>query len=196
MKRSARALAAVVTTAALTLTGQALATSAASAKPHHAGSHAKGSSVKGGTAALVRDITRLSAALDRTVRPSRIGTLAEDVQAAVVANVEADKQDLAWLAEDVAAAGGTVDVRQVRADLRDLRPENYVLSVNVLRKATRVGAAATESPEATALVQSAVDLALTVTATSPKSVLREARAALSAAEELLEPAVDPVTVTA
>lgn len=195
MKRSARALAAVVTTAALTLTGQALATSA-SAKPQHAGSHAKGSSVKGSTAALVRDITRLSAALDRTVRPSRIGTLAEDVQAAVVANVEADKQDLAWLAEDVAAAGGTVDVRQVRADLRDLRPENYVLSVNVLRKAARVGAAATESPEATALVQSAVDLALTVTATSPKSVLREARAALSAAEELLEPAVDPVTVTA
>ena len=195
MKRSARALAAVVTTAALTLTGQALAT-AASAKPQHAGSHAKGSSVKGGTAALVRDITGLTAALDRTVRPSRIGTLAEDVQAAVVANVEADKQDLVWLAEDVAAAGGTVDVRQVRADLRDLRPENYVLAVNVLRKAARVGAAATDSAEATALVQSAVDLALTVTATSPKSVLREARAALSAAEELLEPTADPVTVTA
>ncbi len=195
MKRSARALAAVVTTAALTLTGQALAT-AASAKPQHAGSHAKGSSVKGGTAALVRDITGLTAALDRTVRPSRIGTLAEDVQAAVVANVEADKQDLVWLAEDVAAAGGTVDVRQVRADLRDLRPENYVLAVNVLRKAARVGAAATDSAEATALVQSAVDLALTVTAASPKSVLREARAALSAAEELLEPTADPVTVTA
>lgn len=195
MKRSARTLAAVVTTAALTLTGQALATSAA-AKPQHAGSHAKGSSVKGGAAALVRDITRLSAALDRTVRPSRIGTLAEDVQAAVVANVEADKQDLAWLAEDVAAAGGTVDVRQVRAGLRDLRPENYVLSVNVLRKAARVGAAATDSAEATALVQSAVDLALTVTASSPKSLLREARAALSAAEELLAPTADPVTVTA
>lgn len=195
MKRSARTLAAVVTTAALTLTGQALATSAA-AKPQHAGSHAKGSSVKGGAAALVRDITRLSAALDRTVRPSRIGTLAEDVQAAVVANVEADKQDLAWLAEDVAAAGGTVDVRQVRAGLRDLRPENYVLSVNVLRKAARVGAAATDSAEATVLVQSAVDLALTVTASSPKSLLREARAALSAAEELLAPTADPVTVTA
>lgn len=195
MKRSARTLAAVVTTAALTLTGQALATSAA-AKPQHAGSHAKGSSVKGGAVALVRDITRLSAALDRTVRPSRIGTLAEDVQAAVVANVEADKQDLAWLAEDVAAAGGTVDVRQVRAGLRDLRPENYVLSVNVLRKAARVGAAATDSAEATALVQSAVDLALTVTASSPKSLLREARAALSAAEELLAPTADPVTVTA
>ena len=195
MKRSARALAAVVTTAALTLTGQALVT-AASAKPQHAGSHAKGGSVKSGTAALVRDLTRLSAALDRTVRPSRIGTLAEDVQAAVVANVEADRQDLAVLAEDVAAAGGTVDVRQVRADLRDLRPENYVLAVNVLRKAARVGAAATDSAEATALVQSAVDLALTVTATSPKSLLREARAALSAAEELLEPTADPVTVTA
>lgn len=194
MNRSARALAAVVTTAALTLTGQALAT-AASAKPHHAGSHAKGSSVKSGTAALVRDLTRLSAALDRTVRPSRIGMLAEAVQSAVVANVEADQQDLLVLAEDVASAGATVDVRQVRADLRDLRPENYVLAVNVLRKAARVGAAATDSAEATALVQSAVDLALTVTATSPKSLLREARAALSAAEELLEPTADPVAVT-
>jgi hypothetical protein len=194
MNRSARALTAVVTTAALTLTGQALAT-AASAKPHHAGSHVKGGSVKSGTAALVRDLTRLSAALDRTVRPSRIGMLAEAVQSAVVANVEADQQDLLVLAEDVASAGATVDVRQVRADLRDLRPENYVLAVNVLRKAARVGAAATDSAEATALVQSAVDLALTVTATSPKSLLREARAALSAAEELLEPTADPVAVT-
>lgn len=192
MKRSSRALAAVVTTAALTLTGQAMMT-AATAKPHAVGAHAKGVA-KSSASAVLRDITRLTAALDRSVRPSRIGTLAEDVQAAVVANVEADKDELTWLAEDVAAADGTLDLRQVRADLRTLRPENYLLAVNVLRKAAELEGAAAANPEAAALVQSAVDLALTVTAASPKSVIRDARAALSGAEDLLATVAEPATV--
>jgi hypothetical protein len=204
MKRSARALAVVVTTAALALTGQALQTSA-SAKPDSAGSHAKGGHAKGGqgkgaaaqgaSATVLRDIARTSAALDRTVRANRIGTLAEDVQAAVVANVEADKAALAALATAVSSPDSTQDLRQVRRDVRQVRPENYVQAVNVLRKAARVAAAATDDAEATALVDSAVATALTVTASSPKSLLREARADLAAAQALLDTDEDGTDTT-
>jgi hypothetical protein len=188
MKRSARVLAAVVTTATLTLAGPGLQT-AASAKPHTAGAHAKGghaAAAKGDVAKVLRDIARTSKALDRTVRDNRVGTLADDVKAAVVLNVEADKAALAALGTAVSAPDSTVDLSQVRRDLHQLRPENYVLSVNVLRKAARVAAAATDNAEATALVGSAVATALTVTASSPKSLLRDARADLAAAQALLD----------
>jgi hypothetical protein len=199
MNRSARTLAAVVATAALTLIGQALQT-AASAKPDHVGSHAlggqaKGAAAQGGAAKVLRDIERTSKALDRTVRENRIGTLADEVQAAVVASVEADKLALAGLAVGVAAADSTLDLRQVRRDLHQVRPENYVLSVNVLRKAARVAEAATDNAEATALVDSAVATALSVTASSPKSLLRDARADLAAAQAVLDADIDEPDTT-
>lgn len=224
MKRIARTLAVVITTATLALTGQALQ-SAASAKPDHAGSHAKGGAghgagaakagaAKGDAAKVQRDIARLSAALDRTVRENRIGTLADDVQATLLGSVKTDKQTLADLATEASAADSTLDLRQVRRDLRQVRPENYVLSVNVLRKAAELAEAAAADADALGLVDEAVATALTVNASSDKSVLREARASLAAAQALLdddeadatedpatedpateetEPATDPVT---
>ena len=144
---------------------------------------------------MLRDIERTSKALDRTVRENRIGTLADEVQAAVVASVEADKLALAGLATGVAAADSTLDLRQVRRDLHQVRPENYVLSVNVLRKAARVAEAATDNAEATALVDSAVATALSVTASSPKSLLRDARADLAAAQALLDADIDEPDTT-
>jgi hypothetical protein len=211
MKRTARTLAVVVATATLALTGQALQ-STASAKPDHAGSHAKGGAghgggaakagaVKGDAAKVLRDIDRLSAALDRTVRANRIGTLAEDVQTKLHEGVDADKQALTDLAAAASAADSTLDLRQVRRDLRQLRPENYVLSVNVLRKAAELAEAAAADVEALALVDEAVATALTVNASSDKSLLREARASLAAAQALLDdeadatedPATDPAT---
>lgn len=202
MNRSARVLAAVVTTATLTLAGPGLQT-AASAKPHPAGAHAKGghaaaakgAAAQGGAAKVLRDIARTSRALDRTVRENRIGNLAADIQAAVVLNVEADKAALTALATAVSAPDSTQDLSQVRRDLHQLRPENYVLSVNVLRKAARVAAAATDNAEATALVDSAVATALTVTASSPKSLLRDARADLAAAQALLDADTDTTDTT-
>jgi hypothetical protein len=199
MNRSARVLAAVLTTAALSLAGPGL--QAASAKPHPAGAHAKGgpaaapkggpaTAAKGDVVKVLRDIARTSKALDRTVRDNRVGTLADDVRTAVVGNVDADKAALAELATAVSAPESTLDPSQVRRDLRQLRPENYVLAVNVLRKAARVAAAATDNAEATALVDSAVATALTVTAASPKSLLREARADLADAQALLDTDVD------
>ena len=196
MKPAARILAVVVTTAALAFTGQAVQTAAA--KPHPVGAHAKGGQsdvAKSDIRKVQRDIARLTKALDRTVRPSRIGTLAEDVQAAVVAGVEADKATLAGLGEAAAAADSTLDLRQVRRDLRKVRVENYRLSVNVLRQAARVQAAAAENPGAAALVASAVAKALTVTAASPKSLVREAQADLAAARDLLDTEPEPTEPT-
>jgi hypothetical protein len=199
MKRTARTLAVLVATATLALTGQALQ-STASAKPDHAGSHAKGGAghgggakagaAKGDSAKVLRDITRLSTALDRTMRENRIGTLAEDVQTALLANVEADKLALTDLATAAAAADSTLDLRQVRRDLREVRPENYVLSVNVLRKAAKLAEAAAANAEALALVDEAAATALTVNASSPKSLLREARASLAEAQALLDDEAD------
>lgn len=197
MNRSARVLAAVVTAATLTLAGPGLQT-AASAKPHTHVAHVKGGHAalaKGDVAKVLRDIARTSKALDRSVRDNRVGTLADDVLAAVLANVEADKAALAELATAVSAPDSTVDASQVRRDLRQLRPENYVLSVNVLRKAARVAAAATDNAEATALVDSAVATALTVTASSPKSLVRDARADLAAAQALLDADADTTETT-
>lgn len=189
MKRASRALAVAVTAAALTLTGAVEV--AASAKPHavaHAkGGHAKTTPAKGEVRKVLRDIARLTTALDRNVRPSRIGTLPEDQQAAVLANVALDKQALTDLATAASAADTTLDLRQVRKDLKKVRPENYLLSVNVLRGAAGLAEAAAANAEAAALVDSAVATAQTVTATSPKSLVKEARAALAAAEDLLAP---------
>lgn len=187
MKPVARVLAAVVTTAALTLTGQAVQT--ASAKPHPVGAHAKGGKsdvAKSDVRKVVRDVERKTRQLDRTVWASRIGMLAEEVQATVVANVEADKVALAAIAAAASAADSTVDLREVRRELRNVRVENYRLSVNVLRAAARLQESAAANPEAAALVDSAVAKALTVTAASPKSLVREARADLAAARGLLE----------
>lgn len=200
MKRTARTLAVVVTTATLALTGQALQ-STASAKPDHAGSHAKGGAghgagaakagaAKGDSAKVLRDIDRLKAALDRTMRENRIGTLADDVRATLLASVEADKLALADLAAAATAADSTLDLRQVRRDLRDVRPENYVLAVNVLRKAARLAEASAANAEALALVDEAAATALLVNASSPKSQLREARAGLAEAQALLDDDAD------
>lgn len=179
MNRSTRALAAVVATAALTLTGQAMQT-AATAKPQAAGAHVKGGThAKSDASKVLRDIARKTAQLDRAVSASRIGTLAEDVQAVVVANVEADKTALAALGETA-----------TRDDLRAVRVENYVLAVNVLRHAARLQEAAAANAEAATLVESATAKALTVTAASPKSLLREARADLAGAQELLDADAD------
>lgn len=200
MNRTARTLAAVATTAALALTGQAVQ-SAASAKPDHAGGQAKGGQAKGvapdGSASVLRAIDRAGTALDRTMRENRIGTLAEEIQALLHANVESDKLTLTGLASSVTAADSTVDLRQVRRDVQQLRPENYVLSVNVLRQAARVAEAAAGNADVTARVDSAVVTALTVTASSPKSLVREARAALAEAQALLdtEPEPEPAPVT-
>ena len=197
MTRSARTLAAALTTAvALTITGSMINT--AEAKPASAGAHAKADKAAKGGKAIVREqrmvlqaITRLSTALDRNVKPSRIEMLPTEQQDALLANVEADQGILAALREDVLAADSALDLRQVRTDLKSFRVENYLHATNALVEALELQAELAAYPdlvEAAALVAGAVEKALTVTAESPRSLLQEIRADLAAAQELLEAA--------
>ena len=177
MKRTPRVLAAVVAATALTFTG----VHTADAKPDRAGTHAKAeksAKAKGGKSAetkLARDVARKVAQLDKAVSEKRLAKLDDDDEAAVVANVTLDKE--------------AIEGVSTRAELRSFRVENYRLVVNVLRKAAKLGAAATEAgnAEATALVDEASAAAVLVTATSSKSELKPARAALAAASALLDP---------
>lgn len=180
MTRSVRILAAAVTTAvALTITGS-FGTGAV-AKPSN------------DQRKVTHDIARLSTSLDRAVKPSRIGMLPEDQQTTLQTNVEADQLALETLGVAVLAADSTHDLRQVRRDLKKVRVVNYNHAVNSLRRALEMQAQLAAHPdltEAAGLVAGAVEKALTVTAASPKSLLKEIRADLSAAQALLDAAAD------
>jgi len=200
VNRLSRALLAAATVTAVSLTGASVET--ALAKPHashggqaaHAAGHGKAGVAKSDARKVLRDIARVTAKLDRAVRPARIDGLDEGLavgtQDALLANVEADKAGLATLATTVSTAGDTTDLRQARRDLRDLREENYVLVVNVLRHAAHVKEAAADDAEALALVDSAVAKALLVTAASTKADVKAARADLVAAQALLDDDAD------
>lgn len=187
MKRIVRTLAAAMTAATLILTGTAY--TAAAAKPIHAGAHVKGG--KGAVASsdvrkVVRDIERVKAQIGRAVSDRRIGGLAD--AAGIGANAGLDIADLEALQSAATAADTTLDLKQVRRDVRSYRVENYRLVVNVLRHAAKVGAAATDlgNAEAQALVASAVTTALTIRATSARALLHDARTDLEGAAELLD----------
>jgi hypothetical protein len=197
VNRLSRALVAAATATAVSLVGASV--EAAIAKPPashgggqaaHAGGHGKADVAKSDVRKVLRDIDRVTRRLDQAVRASRIDGLAQETQDALLANVEADKGVLAELAATVSAADGTTDLRQARRDVRALRVENYVLAVNVLRQAARVGEAADGNAEATALLGSAVEKALAVTAESVKADVKAARADLVAAKALLDDDTD------
>ena len=133
-----------------------------------------------------RLIERTDRALARAIKETRVSKLAviggNDTKAAVIANVNADRAELA-------AATAVEQVKQYR-------PVNYVLVVNVLRQAAKVQ---TESDalggdaEVDALVGSAVEKALAVTALTPRDSIKSARADLAAARGVLEAVVaDPL----
>ncbi|MGN6578350.1 MAG: hypothetical protein ACTHKG_21955, partial [Nocardioides sp.] len=198
MNRLSRALLAATTVTAVTVTGASFQTALA-APPSgshggqgaaHGGGHGKADVAKSDVRKVLRDIDRVTRKLDRAVRASRIDGLDQETQDALLANVEADKATLTALATTVSTDGDTTDLRQARKNLRDLREENYVLVVNVLRHAVHVGEAAADDAEATALVDSAVAKALAVTASSPKADVRAARADLVAAQTLLDDDAD------
>lgn len=205
MRLTVRVLAAAVT-ATLTLGAPAAQVAAASTDAAH-GAHsahakpgkdkpakgAKGS--KGGSATtvaqrqLLREIAKVSGALDRVVRPSRIGRLTPETQVALLANVELDRSVLEAVTAAAATADGSVDLGQARQDLKAVRTVNYVLVVNVLRKAERLLA---DGRGDAAALTAVVDAARLVTAATAKDELRDLRAALQVAATESD---DPVAVT-
>lgn len=120
-----------------------------------------------GTKQLAKRVAKAERALDRAVKPQRTKRLAPETLTALQANVDVDKELLATYT--------------TREELKGFRTVNYVVVVNILRKAEKqlvdTELAATAGPA----LQSVVAAGLTVTATSPKSDVRALRAALEAA---------------
>lgn len=189
MMRTARALAAVVAATALTLTGA----HTADAKPAHAKSAPSEKAAKGGKGAmskLEREVARKVAQLENTVSDQRLRRVPTEQSEVVKERVAADQEALRALVAPAPAepvAGETAEVTDVRAALKSYRVENYRLVVNILRKAATVG----ETTDAeTAALDEAVALALAITATSAKADVKDARAALEEAADLLEDDAD------
>jgi hypothetical protein len=152
-----RVLVAVVVALVATLAAVAVSTPDAQAAPpaKHAGKH------------FAKQVKKAERALDRAVKPQRTKRLSADTLAALQANVDADKELLATYT--------------AREQLKGFRAVNYVIVVNVLRKAEKrlgdVEIAATSGPA----LQAVVATGLTVTATSSKADVRALRAALEKA---------------
>lgn len=126
-----------------------------------------------------RLVQRTDRRLARAVKQTRVSRLAvvggRDTKLAIIDNVRADR--------DAVTAATTV------AEVRQYRPVAYIHAVNVLRqaaKAQRDSDALGGNAEVDALVASAVDKALAVTALSPRTEIQAARADLSAAKELVD----------
>lgn len=206
-------LAAAAAAAALVLGSAGAATAAHPAG--HGGGHAGDHGNHGGAAVshlkkqLLRQIDGLGDRIDRATRESRLETLADDVRAGVVANVAADHTALDALAAAVDAATTRDELTSLRTQVRDVRPENYAVVVAALRSAVRLSAAIADLrtawagdadtlaqlDAADALVASATEKALAVTAASSKADLRAVRADLSAAHDIVD-ALQAARVTA
>lgn len=205
MRTTTRTAAAVLAAAVTFGAGAPVATAAGHAdhaKPGHVkvtkGDHGK----KGDQALrqLLRDINKTDAKLVKVIRESRTARIGEHADA-VRANVATDRAALTELSAAVQAADNTRDLRQVRRELKDVRPQNYNQVVNDLRHALKLAAeiaaartAAASDPAAPvvdldvaqAAVEAAVAKALLVTASSDKAELRAVKADLRAAHEALD----------
>lgn len=182
-----RVVAATLTTMALSAPA---VVSAQAAPPPHAAKHAKpeksAKPVKptrtDRTAAqLLRAIGTLDRALDRVAVSRQTTRLADDNEAALLANVVLDQALLAQLGEQV-----SVDAAVVRDELRAFRVTNYALAATILRQAEQIADEVPADPEAAAHLAVAVAKAHAITATSPMVDVKEARTALTAALDELE----------
>lgn len=116
---------------------------------------------------VAKQVAKAERALDRAVKPQRTKRLTAETLAGLQANVAADKELL-----------GTYTTRE---ELEGFRTVNYVIVVNVLRKAEKQLADTEVAAAAAPALQGVVSTGLTVTATSSKADVRALRAALEAA---------------
>jgi len=119
-----------------------------------------------GTKQLAKQVAKAERALDRALKTQRTKSLSAETVAALQASAEDDKELLATYT--------------TREELKGFRTVNYVLVVNVLRKAEKLG------------LTDVVTQALTVTATSSKADVRAVRAAFEAAAPTDDEADEPV----
>jgi hypothetical protein len=124
--------------------------------------------------------------VDRRQTSTAVEALADDTEAAIVANVTEARTALTDLTSTVEAADSTVDTRAARTELRSFRVENFRIVVNVVKKAEGLEEAAAADPEAVTHLAAAEAAALDITATSTKADLRAVREHVKAAQAELE----------
>ncbi len=144
------------------------------------------------TKQAVKAISVRDAKLARLATADRTTQLADDHEAAFVANIDADRAALATLRSEVEAADSTLDSSAVRKELRAFRVVNYVLAGNILRQAEQVEDELAADPGAAANLEEAFAAALLITAESTKSDVREARDLLRVAKGEVESDEDEV----
>lgn len=198
MKNTTRAAAAALA-AAVAL---GISAPAATARPDHGGGkpdHSVAKPPKGDRKFAndqrhaLKQVARLDAQLAKAVVESRVGRLVPvndvDVKTAVLDNAAADRAALAETLTTVRAATPGFDFKALRDDLRGVRPENYRIVTNALRKAAEIDADADDlggSVDVDAALDAAVAEAVLITARSAKSDLASVFAHLADAEAALE----------
>ncbi|HEX6486703.1 MAG TPA: hypothetical protein VF012_08325 [Nocardioidaceae bacterium] len=160
--------------------GAAAAPAVAAPKAAHAKvAHKHGKEAKA-ERLLAKQVARKSAYLGRLAKANKVERLDDLVEAAVVENIERDREQLAELKADV----GDVKGKVVRRELRTFRPEVYHTIINQLRRAkgleralADVSAAGVEAQADT--LAGLVELLMTYDAETKRAELRAAQRVLS-----------------
>jgi len=154
---------------------------------HKHGKAAKAERLTPAERRLAKQVARKSAYLGRLAKANKVERLDDLVEAAVVKNIERDREQLGELKADV----GDVKGKVVRRDLRTFRPEAYHTIINQLRRAkglekalAHVSAAGTETQADT--LEGLVELLMTYDAETKRAELRAAQRVLSAVTGALE----------
>jgi hypothetical protein len=194
MNRMTRTAMAGALAVALSL-GAAAAPAVAAPKAAHAkvahkhGKAAKAERLTPAERLLAKQVARKSAYLGRLAKANKVERLDDLVEAAVVKNIERDREQLAELKADV----GDVKGKVVRRELRTFRPEVYHTIINQLRLAKGLEKALADVSAVGAETQAdtlagLVELLMTYDAETKRAELRAAHRVLSevtgAVEEL------------
>jgi hypothetical protein len=192
MNRMTRTAMAGALAVALSL-GAAAAPAVAAPKAAHAkvahkhGKTAKAERLTPAERLLAKQVARKSAYLGRLAKANKVERLDDVVEAAVVKNIERDREQLAELKADV----GDVRGKAVRRELRTFRPEVYHTIINQLRLAKGAEKAladvSAEGAEAQAdTLAGLVELLMTYDAETKRAELRAAQRVLSEVTGALE----------
>lgn len=155
---------------------------------------------------VLKALAQVDKRLAKVADHKHLSRLGEDVRAAVLANIDADRGSLAELADAVRSGDEALDLGQLRRDVRGFGPQHYRQAVQDLRRAARLAERVAETrvalgtfvapegssydPEPDLLladqgVATATELALAVTMSSDKQDLRAVKRALAGAQAAL-----------
>lgn len=147
-----------------------------------------------GTKQLLKTVAGKDKRLVRLATSNAVTRLHDAYEDDVVDGIAKSITALTAIRTAVEAADSTFDTRAAAKDLRAFRVENHRLVVTVVAKAGRIHEEAILAGDTgtAALATGAIEAALAVTATSPKSEIKAARAALEATK-VADEATDEAT---